>query len=233
MAPTDGRDPARCVRVGLISDTHGQLDPRVLTVFAAEGPLAAIVHAGDIGSDTGVLWDLEAIAPGHGGARQLRLRASRLRARQSWRAPRLRACASSRSTTIADLGPIPDGVDVVVRGHSHIPSVQSHGDVLVVNPGSASQRRRQPSRSVAILELAEGGAANCADRRTRRGRDGRVVPPGGAGERRPPARRGQPQRFADDSRMRRADAGRIPLHAAGLTRRTRPQLSRHEIRLDR
>ncbi len=55
------------------------------------------------------------------------------------------------------LGPIPDGVDVVVRGHSHIPSVQSHGDVLVVNPGSASQRRRQPSRSVAILELAEGG----------------------------------------------------------------------------
>ena len=43
-----------------------------------------------------------------------------------------------------------------MRGHSHIPSVQEHGDVLVVNPGSASQRRRMPSRSVAILELAEG-----------------------------------------------------------------------------
>ena len=44
-----------------------------------------------------------------------------------------RAAVASPSTRIlvihdfADLGPIPDDVDVVVRGHSHIPSVQWHG----------------------------------------------------------------------------------------------------------
>lgn len=157
MASTDGLDAARCVRVGLISDTHGHLDPRVLSVFAAEGPLAAIVHAGDIGSDPGVLWDLEAIAP-----------VTAVLGNCDFDLPGFDLDIVAR-TTIAGvrilvvhdfgvLGPIPDGVDVVVRGHSHIPSVQSHGDVLVVNPGSASQRRRQPSRSVAILELAEGGS---------------------------------------------------------------------------
>ena len=57
----------------------------------------------------------------------------------------------------ADLGPVPDGVDVVVRGHSHIPGVEWHGRGLVVNPGSASQRRRQPSCTVAVLEIAENG----------------------------------------------------------------------------
>ena len=143
-------------RVGLISDTHGRLDPRVLAVFAEEGPLAAIVHAGDIGSDPGVLWELEAVAPvtavlGNcdfplGGLELTGL------ARVNVAGVRILAIHD-----FGDLGPMPPDVDVVVRGHSHVPSVQEHGGVLVVNPGSASQRRRMPSRSVAILELVDQG----------------------------------------------------------------------------
>jgi uncharacterized protein len=143
------------VRVGLVSDTHGFLDPRVLAVFAENGPLAAIMHAGDIGSDPDVLWELEAVAhvtavlgncdhaiPGFALAGV---------ARTSVAGVRLLAIHD-----FGDLGTIPDDVDVVVCGHTHSPSVTYHGDVLVVNPGSASQRRRMPSRSVAILELVEG-----------------------------------------------------------------------------
>jgi uncharacterized protein len=153
VAPTVDCDSAQCVRVGLISDTHGHLDPRVLNVFAGEGPLAAIVHAGDIGADPGVLWELEAIAP-----------VTAVLGNCDFELPGFdldivarTTIAGARILAVHDfsvLGPIPDGVDVVVRGHSHIPGVQWHGDVLVVNPGSASQRRRQPSRTVAILELA-------------------------------------------------------------------------------
>ncbi len=158
MAASLGRAEGDPVRVGLLSDTHGQLDPRVLTVFAAEGPLAAIVHAGDVGGDPGVLWDLEALAPvtavlgncDHGlpgfdlqGIARVTLGGFRILVIHDF----------------GDLGPIPDDADVVVCGHSHIPSVRSSGDALVVNPGSASQRRRQPSRSVAILELANRRAA--------------------------------------------------------------------------
>jgi putative phosphoesterase len=147
--------PGRTARVGLISDTHGHIDPRVLDVFADEGPLAAIVHAGDIGSDPSVLWQLEAIAP-----------VTAVLGNCDYEIPGYDLAGLARTTVngtrilaihdFGDLGPMPGDVDVVVRGHSHAPSVAEHGDVLVVNPGSASQRRRMPSRSVAILELARG-----------------------------------------------------------------------------
>lgn len=153
-APRDAAS-ARPVRVGLIADTHGHLDPRVKTVFAEEGPLVAIVHAGDIGADRQLLWELETVAPvtavlGNTDHPLLGFDLAAI-ARTTVAGTRILVIHD-----LADLGPVPADVDVVVRGHSHVPSVQEHGEVLVVNPGSASQRRRMPSTSVAILELAEG-----------------------------------------------------------------------------
>lgn len=47
--------------------------------------------------------------------------------------------------------------DVVVFGHSHDPLVeQTGGGPLLVNPGSPTQRRRQPVHTVAWLELKSG-----------------------------------------------------------------------------
>jgi putative phosphoesterase len=47
--------------------------------------------------------------------------------------------------------------DVVVFGHSHDPLVQPAEDgQLLVNPGSPTQRRRQPVHTVAVLELSDG-----------------------------------------------------------------------------
>jgi putative phosphoesterase len=145
------------VRVGLISDTHGWLDPRAVVALEREAPLAAIVHAGDIGADAQVLYELETLAPvtavlGNCDAGV-----------PGFDLPGY-ATLMVASTRIAvihdfhDLGPIPDGLDVVVRGHSHIPGVQWHGSVLVANPGSASQRRNQPGCSVGVLEIAGDGA---------------------------------------------------------------------------
>jgi putative phosphoesterase len=54
---------------------------------------------------------------------------------------------------ISDLGDMPTDVDVVVCGHSHVPGIQYHGRVLVVNPGSATQPRLVPAPTVAILEI--------------------------------------------------------------------------------
>jgi hypothetical protein len=152
------RERKSITRVGLISDTHGWLDPRALNALRDEGPLAAIVHAGDIGADPALLYELETIAPvtavlgncdaglpGFDLAGIARLRIAE------------RTILVIHDLT--DLGPIPDDADIVVRGHSHAPSVQWHGQVLVVNPGSATQRRRQPSCSVGVLELADDGPA--------------------------------------------------------------------------
>jgi putative phosphoesterase len=47
---------------------------------------------------------------------------------------------------------------VVVFGHSHIPVDEPGVDgQWLMNPGSATQRRRQPHHTVGVLELAGGG----------------------------------------------------------------------------
>lgn len=144
------------MRVGLISDTHGLLDPRA-EWFLREAGLSAIVHAGDIGP-VHILYDLESIAP---------VTACRgncdHEALPGWELPHIactRACGV-RILAVHDftaLDEIPDDVSVVVCGHSHRPRNEWHGSKLVVNPGSASQRRSMPSRSVGVLDIAEGGS---------------------------------------------------------------------------
>jgi len=115
-----------------------------------------ILHAGDVCRDS-VLYELQTVAPqliavrgncdtGFGGW-DLELVARKL-------------VAGVRFLVIHDihdLGEMPADVDVVVHGHSHQPSVVRHGRVLAVNPGSASQRRRMPSRSVAIVDIGDDG----------------------------------------------------------------------------
>ena len=160
-AETPARDirapvPGRITRVGLISDTHGWLDTRAVAALEREEPLAAIVHAGDVGADPQVLYELGAIAP-----------LTAVLGNCDAPIPRFDLPAFASLTVagkriavihdLADLGPIPEGVDVVVRGHSHIPGVQWHGHVLVANPGSATQRRKQPSCTIGVLEIGADG----------------------------------------------------------------------------
>jgi uncharacterized protein len=47
--------------------------------------------------------------------------------------------------------------DVVVFGHSHIPwNALGEAGQLLFNPGSPTERRRQPHRTLGVLELADG-----------------------------------------------------------------------------
>ncbi|MCW2950426.1 MAG: Phosphoesterase [Thermoleophilia bacterium] len=45
---------------------------------------------------------------------------------------------------------------VIAYGHSHLPELAWVDDVLVLNPGSPTQRRRAPTHTVAWLELCDG-----------------------------------------------------------------------------
>ncbi len=136
-------------RVGLISDTHGKLDPRVFDAF--EG-VDAIVHAGDVGTSQ-VLWDLESIAP---------IRAEVL-GNTDFEIPGWQLEQQARATiagkrflvihNIRHLGPIPEGVDIVVHGHTHVPDIEYVDDVFVVNPGPARRPMKDQPRTVALLEI--------------------------------------------------------------------------------
>ncbi len=48
---------------------------------------------------------------------------------------------------------------VVVFGHSHIPWLEDEGGLLLLNPGSPTDKRRQPEHTFALL-CAEGGAVS-------------------------------------------------------------------------
>jgi putative phosphoesterase len=45
---------------------------------------------------------------------------------------------------------------VVVFGHSHIPWLEDEDGLMLLNPGSPTDRRRQPDHTFALLRLDEG-----------------------------------------------------------------------------
>ena len=48
------------------------------------------------------------------------------------------------------------GCDAIVYGHTHAPQVERHDGVWILNPGSPTERRRSPARSMLLLRV--GGA---------------------------------------------------------------------------
>jgi uncharacterized protein len=124
--------------VGLISDTHGLIRPQALEALAG---LDFIVHAGDIGTPE-VLAALKAIAP------VVAIRGNNDTG--AW----AKALADTKLIKVGDVrlylihnvkeltcDPVSLGFQAVVSGHSHKPSIVTHGGVLFVNPGSAGPRR--------------------------------------------------------------------------------------------
>jgi len=50
----------------------------------------------------------------------------------------------------------PDGVDVVLHGHTHVPRYERRGNVLFLNPGCVTRANQGAPPSVAWLEIADG-----------------------------------------------------------------------------
>jgi hypothetical protein len=48
---------------------------------------------------------------------------------------------------------------LVIFGHSHIPLDQSAGGLRIFNPGSPTDRRRQPAGTIGLLEISDGRLA--------------------------------------------------------------------------
>jgi putative phosphoesterase len=45
------------------------------------------------------------------------------------------------------------GCAAVVYGHTHMPQVERHAGVWILNPGSPTERRRAPARSLILLDV--------------------------------------------------------------------------------
>lgn len=139
------------MKLGLISDTHGYLDPRIAKIFAG---VDHILHAGDIGPDL-IIAQLEAIAPvtavlgNNDSSPSFRLTESVTLGERKFLVHHIvtpRELGDELQTRIAREHP-----DAVIFGHSHQPFAQTIEGVLFLNPGYAGKPRFGQERSVAIL----------------------------------------------------------------------------------
>jgi len=139
------------MRIGVISDTHGWLDPRVAELFAG---VACILHAGDIGG-IAVVEELGRVAPVHA------VRGNVDRAPQLLALPEhIDLVLSGRHVHIVHrpVDARPGDAAVVVNGHTHRPLVAWRDGVCWINPGAAGRRGFHSERSLALLELEDGPA---------------------------------------------------------------------------
>jgi uncharacterized protein len=152
-------------RVGVISDTHvPRKAPRVpdtaLHIFE-DAAVELILHAGDL-SSLAVLDQLAAYAPVEavqGNVEEPEV----VRALPLTRELLVGGCAIG---LVHDLGErrsyaptarrmFPDA-RVVIFGHSHMPLLVDEDGLLLLNPGSATDRRREPQCTVALLTVRDG-----------------------------------------------------------------------------
>ena len=150
--------------IAIVADTHLPRGSRAIPDECIERmrPADLVLHAGDLSTAT-VLEELRALGPPvaavHGNidsAEVCRLLPER----------QVVDAAGVRIGLVHDAGPaagrlrrmrmaFPD-CDAVVFGHSHIPLHEEEGGFQVFNPGSPTDRRRQPRHSMGIARVDEG-----------------------------------------------------------------------------
>jgi putative phosphoesterase len=127
----------------------------------------AVIHAGDFVT-AAVLDEIQSLGPPvyavHGNVDESALRRSL--------PPTLElTLAGVRLAIVHDAGPRPGraerlrdrfpGADCAIFGHTHLPEHSRVGSFQAFNPGSPTERRRSPNRTMGILEVHGGEPRFC------------------------------------------------------------------------
>lgn len=139
------------MKIGVISDTHNFLDPKIAEQFAGVGH---ILHAGDVGNAT-IISELETIAPVTAvyGNTDMGLP---LKETETLELAGKRFLIHHIVNPHALTDRLREGIarvrpDVVVFGHTHRMFCETIEGVFYFNPGAAGKPRFGLGRSVAIL----------------------------------------------------------------------------------
>lgn len=144
------------MKLGILADTHDQLDPRIATVFAG---VDRIAHAGDVCSPD-LIVELEQVAP-------VTVVRGNNDAHFRWNESETFEFGGCRFLVEHIVSPEQPTrslrerlrriqPQVVIFGHTHRPYCQRLDGILFLNPGSAGWPRHGLPRSVCLVEV-DGG----------------------------------------------------------------------------
>jgi hypothetical protein len=147
--------------IGVLSDTHGYLDPQVFSLFK---DVDHILHAGDLGSEE-VAVELEALAPltAVSGNVDGHLPPGRFPSFNRFKARGWSFLVTHEvlmeDLIIEELERVLEleRADVVIFGHSHQPFYGQVGDQYLFNPGAAGKKRFRLPRTVGRLVIEKDG----------------------------------------------------------------------------
>lgn len=158
ISQDSNRKLAAMHRIGIISDTHVPHFNFPDAVWILFDGVDLIIHAGDL-STLSVLSQLETIAP----VVAVQGNVERKEVIHTLPIKREVVVGHCRIGVVHILGDSKyyertahrefPNAHVVVFGHSHTPYNQEHNGLLLFNPGSATDRRRQPTCSIGILSI--------------------------------------------------------------------------------
>lgn len=152
-------------RLVVLADTHMPARGRDLpeAVVHAIDRADMVVHLGDF-TDTALADELERRATliavhGNNDAEELRRRypARRDLVLNGRRIALIHGHVGGRSARQAARSV--RGADIVLYGHSHIPSQECFGNALLFNPGSPTDRRQAPFRAFGVIDIDEAVTA--------------------------------------------------------------------------
>ena len=151
------------MRIAVLSDTHlrlGKSLPRF--VWQQLTQIDMIIHAGDL-THMGLLEELSCIAPvravrGNCDSWDVLLPDRDIIECEALRIGLIHGdSGKGKSTTERAYSAFKDSsVDVIVFGHSHTPFMEWRNGILLFNPGSPTDKRREPQYSFGLLDIQQG-----------------------------------------------------------------------------
>ena len=139
--------PKHSLRIFVLADTHNRL-PETVREIAKDAD--EIWHLGDVCTAT-ILDETRAIGP--------QVTVVRGNCDSSYEWPLVVDLArNGLKFRLQHIPPdyLPDDVDLVLHGHTHVPRNERRGSVLYLNPGCVTRANQGAPPSVAWLEIANG-----------------------------------------------------------------------------
>lgn len=148
------------MRIAVLSDTHlrpGRTLPRFIWEQLTE--IDMILHAGDLTNPT-LLEELEALAPVHAVKGNcddwdVALPDQKIIACETFKIGLIHGSyGKGRNTVERAINAFAEyPIDIIVFGHSHSPFMEWRNGVLLFNPGSPTDKRRESQFSMGFLEI--------------------------------------------------------------------------------